>query len=708
MILRKPRAEVRGTDGPGPVLSRAGAVPGGASARRAARRVWTSWLVLSLGGVPAAAHAQADTTRVPLPPITVDALRAAVPLARLPIAATLLDSARTRDAGSGFALDAPLRGVPGVQLDDRHNQALGERLSIRGFGARASFGVRGVHVRVDGVPATMADGQTTLNHVDPAAISGAEIVRGPAAAFLGNAAGGALLLRTGAPPGIGAEALTGAHARRAVSAAAASSSASGGYHVRVSRQQADGWRDYSDSERWLLNGGAELGLGRDRLALALHAVHYDARNPGALTAEQLDADPSQANVNNVRQRTGESGTHVQAGAGWRSAHRAGDLELRAHAGARTLDNPIPPRLIEVDRRFAGAAAQLRQRASEALTWTAGVELALQSDRRHNWINEEGMRGARSLDQRERVLAMAAQASAAWLPARGPGVHAAVRYDRTAFRVRDALIGETDPDDSGRRILDAVSGAIGAGWTLHPLARVFVSAGTAFETPTTTELANRPDGAGGFNPLLQPERTRSVEGGVRGDGAWLRYELVVFRARVADKLVPFEVAETPGRQFYRNAASTLHRGVEAAVEGRVGDTGTLWAAYTRLDARFDEYSLEGIDLHGRRVPGAAGHQAELGLSSRPVHGWRGRGHVRRTGRVAVDDANSAFAPAYTVAGGRLDGRVELSRLLVEPYFGVENAFDRAHVAAVTVNAFGARYYEPGPGRSWYAGARVRWP
>jgi iron complex outermembrane receptor protein len=669
--------------------------------------------LLRAGGLAAAlglsaaapADAQADSARVILPPIAVDVLRAGVPLVRLPVAATLLDSARTQRAGAGFSLEGPLRGVPGLQLDDRHNQALGERLSIRGFGARASFGVRGVHVRVDDVPATMADGQTTLNHVDPAAIAAAEVVRGPAAAFLGNAAGGALLLRTGAPEGSGIQALMGAYGQRSFAAARARAGAGGSYHVRASLQRSEGWRDHAESERWLLNGALRGVLGSAQASLAVHATHYDARNPGALSAEQLAVDPRQANPGNVTQRTGERGTHAQAGAGVRLPTRAGELEIRAYGGARSLDNPIPPRIIDLERTFGGAGVQLRRHVAAALLLGAGVEVAVQSDERRNWVNDEGAPGELVLDQRERVIASAARATATWLGPRGLELLAAARYDRHAFRVRDARVSATDPDDSGRRVLDAASGALGVGWAIAPALRLFASAGTAFETPTTTELANRADGAGGFNPQLEPERTRSIEAGARGRAARLAWELVVFDAGVRDKLLPFEVADAPGRQYFRNAGRTRHRGLEAGLQ-LDAPVGTVWATFTRLDARFQDYLVAGVSLEGRRVPGVAGHWLEAGALATPVRGWHARVQLRRTGRTPVDDANTAFAPAYTLVGARVDGVLAVAGIDVEPYLGVENFFDREYIAAVTVNAFGGRYYEPGSGRSLYAGLRLQ--
>lgn len=656
-------------------------------------------LLAVLGSSAAGAAQQQDTVAVPLPAITVNALRAGLPLAGAPLSRTVLGAERTAAAGAGISLEETLRGIPGLQLDNRHNQALGERLSIRGFGARAGFGIRGVRVLVDGIPATMPDGQTTLNHVDPAQVRAVEVVRGAAAAFLGNAAGGALQLRTGTEPGLGAEAGAGAAGLRRVGVQVGT--AHGGGHAGW--QQQAGFRAHGDWRRLVLGGTAALPLAGGRLEFAAHGVDYDARNPGALTAEQFAADPTQPSANNVRQQTAERGTHGQAGAGW-IVPLAPDtrLELRAHAGTRTLDNPIPPAIIDLSRRFGGVRAQVARQAA-GLGLSAGAEAEWQRDDRLNHQNDGGTRGALLLDQLERVRGLGVFAHAQWQPRGRIRVFGAVRGDRYRFAARDRLL--SDGDDSGGRVLGATTASVGASLQASRALTLFANAGTAYETPTTTELANSPDGSGGFNPRLQPERTRAVEAGVRARSRVLQAELVAYRADVRDKLVPFEDAAAPGRQFYRNAGRARHQGIEAAAEFAPREGVALHAAFTRLDARFTDYTVAGVQLGGRRIPGAAAHQLELGARV-DVAGMRLRADARRTGRVAVDDANSAHARAHTLVSARADGTaLRLAGVRLAPYVGVENAFDRTHAAAVSVNAFGGRFYEPGPGRSVYAGVRL---
>jgi len=647
--------------------------------------------------------AQQDTAAVvPLPPVSVNALRSALPLQRLPVSISVLGLEQPVGRGPGLAIADAVRGLPGLQLDDRHNQALGERLSIRGFGARSTFGIRGVRVLVDGVPATMPDGQTTLNHVDPSRIVAVELVRGAAGSFLGNAAGGALQLRTGARGMEGLELTSGANGlMRAGGAFELGREGS----VYGSWQRHDGFRAYSESERAVLGGVYAHALAAGRLEAALHATRYDAENPGSLNAEQLAAAPDQANPNNVRQRTGERGVHAQLGLGWLGGLGASTVELRGHVGLRDLDNPIPPRVIELQRGFAGMRAQLT-RSGVRGSLAAGAELEVQRDNRLNFINDAGRRGERVLDQRESVRGIAMFAQAAWIPAPAVQLFGAVRRDGYRFAVTDQLVGGEEPDDSGARLLSATSFTGGASVELSAGLQLAGNVGTAFETPTTTELANRPDGAGGFNPELEPERTVSGELAVRLARRSWAGELTVFRAAARDKLVPFEVPDLPGRQFFRNAGRVRHQGVELAASGRPLPALRLRAAYTRLDVRFREYLLDGQDYAGRRVPGVAGHRLEFYGHAEVARSLTLLVHAVQNGRVAVNDENDDVADAYTLLGGRLEYRgVAFGPLAATLHAGLENALGERYTAAVSVNAAGGRYFEPGPGRTGYLGVRL---
>ncbi|HEX2206188.1 MAG TPA: TonB-dependent receptor, partial [Longimicrobium sp.] len=366
-------------------------------------------------------------------------------------------------------------------------------------------------------------------------------------------------------------------------------------------------------------------------------------------------------------------------------------------------------IIDLDRGVGGVRAAWSADAG-ALRWLAGAEVEGQNDGRLNFANQAGERGATTLDQRERVTSSSAFAQGA-VDVRGRvEVLGAIRYDRFRFSVRDRLITETNPDDSGARTMQRVSPALGVSFAATPAVSFYANLATAFETPTTTELANRPTGAGGFNPDLQPQRTVSTEVGAKArPAAWLWVEAAAYRARIEDALIPFEVAGAPGRVFYRNAGEARHRGVEASAILTPRPGWTARAAYTWTDARFGRYVVNGEDREGNPVPGVAPHRLEVSLLARPERGPFAGVDLRHVSStpVADDDAEGRFrSPAYTLLDlrGGWEG-ARFGRVALSPFGGMTNVLDRAYNTSVVVNAFGRRYYEPGPGRSVYAGLRI---
>lgn len=669
--------------------------------------------------LPAAARAQeprSDTLpAVALDTLTATILRGPVSLLRAPIAVSVVTEPALGRARAGLALEEALRGVPGVQVDNRFNYALGERISVRGFGARAQFGVRGVRVIVDGIPATLPDGQTTLNHVDPLDLARAEVIRGPAGALYGNAAGGVILLETPEPPAAPlattAGVAAGGDGLLRLRGSAGGSSGAWEYRASATRLRYDGFREFSEAENRVGSARVEWRGRRDRVRVVLHGASYDAQNPGSLSDSLLRLDRRQAFGFNVRQGTGERGRHGELGGRWEHRAGGGTLQVSAYGVAREVDNPIPPAIIDLRRRAGGARASWSAAlpGAPALRYTLGTELDAQRDRRENYANEQGERGALQLDQRERVTALGAFAQVAGPLGEGVELLAALRADRFGFGVDDQLHPTpANPDDSGSRpALGALSPSLGASWRAAPGLAVYANVATAFETPTTTELANRPDGVGGLNPDLQPQRTTSWEAGAKGQiGTRGRWGTAAYHARVRDALIPFEVAGQHGRQFFRNAGSTTHRGVEAY--GEWVPTSALRArlAYTWTDARFRRYVVGGDTLDGNRVPGVAPHRLDARLAWGGATGAFAEVDARFVAPIPVDDRNRSESAAYTVADLRAGWTgVRLGGVRTTPFVGISNLFDRRYNSSVVVNAFGGRFFEPGPARTLYVGVEA---
>lgn len=647
---------------------------------------------------------------IQLEEITVSVLRTPLPLAETPYAVSAVSVDRLSPGRPGLALDEALRAVPGVQIDNRYNYALGERIAIRGFGARSQFGIRGVRVMVDDVPATFPDGQTSLSHLDLAFLSRAEIIRGPAAALYGGSAGGVIQLETLLPVAGSqireAALMGGSYDLLRAHAAVGAGSERGAYLVRLSHLGYGGEREYNDARNLWMHAGGRYELPFGYLTITATGLEYDAENPGSLSEAQLAEDRRQAVANNVRQQAGKEGHQYQLGATLRTLVGPGELELGLYGVNREISNPIPATVIDLDRNAFGMRG-LYHAAAGPGNFALGMELATQRDGRINFANVEGERGEITLEQDETVddIALFGQATVRFL---GPiTLLGGLRYDWYRFSADDLLVSDTDPDDSGSIRMSHASPSLGISVRLAPAVNLYGNVATAFETPTTTELANRPEGAGGFNPELRPQETLSFEGGVKGTiPGRLTYELAVYTADVTNALIPFEVAGAPDRQFFRNAGSARHQGVEAGFGYRPVPWVTARAAYTYTDARFRDYAVEGEVFDDNRIPGVAPHRIE-GVIDLHHGGPFLTLEGRYMSRVPVDDANSAHSPSHFVADARTGVRgLFLGGMEMEPTLAVQNLFGTEYNSSVTVNAFGRRYFEPAPGRTLNLGLRVR--
>lgn len=666
-----------------------------------------------------ATHAQQPDS-VALDTLRVDVTRTPAPLRLLPAAASVVAGADISTARPGIGLDEALGAVPGVHVANRENLALGARIALRGFGARAAFGVRGVRLLVDDIPLTSADGQSSLNNIDLARTGRIEVLRGPASALYGNAAGGVIRIETAPPPPtarttaritLGDEARDAPGALVRADAGVAGPLGSGGYRIGVSHLARGGVREHSAAEQNLLNAQVVQAIGaRSRLRIVLNAADVPrAENPGSLPWDSLRADREMAWPNNVRTGAGESARQVQGGV--TLAHDAGGYraQLTAWGAHRDLENPIPVAFIALERLAGGARVQL-DGARGRLSWGSGLELELQRDDRREWSNEGGEPGdEQRRDQRDRVTAIAPYVRAAGEFGRAH-VTLAARWDRLSFRTTDHLL--EDGDGSGERVLAALSPSAALLVELSSRVSAYANVTSAFQTPTTTELANAPPAPGepccptGFNRTLQPERTWGGELGMRATPARaLTLDAAAFAYRVNDAIVPFQVEGIEERSFFRNAGRTRHLGFELGAAWTPAPAWRVRTALTAMDVRFRDDGDPSSDNEDNRVPGIPPLHAFAELR------WQGpvsvEMDVEHTAGYYADDANSAEgrARAATVLGARMHARLRLGSGVLEPFLAVRNLTDRTYAGAVSLNAFGGRYFEPAAGRTLLLGASI---
>jgi iron complex outermembrane receptor protein len=331
-----------------------------------------------------------------------------------------------------------------------------------------------------------------------------------------------------------------------------------------------------------------------------------------------------------------------------------------------------------------------------------MDLQLMRDER---TNRSADTGELLIDQRDRVSELGPFLQAVWAPIDRIVVEAGTRYDRTVFQVTDRFL--SDGDDGGRRTLDAWSARGGVSVAVTSAARLYASASTAFETPTTTELGNRPDGSGGLNPGLGPQRAMAWELGGRGGAGPIEWSAALYTSSIRDAIVQAE--EIGGRAFFRNAGRVRQRGAEAALGFRPAGPIGVSLTYTLADHRFTDYESEGVSLDGKRLPGVPMHhlRARAGFSR---GAWRATIAHALSSPLWADDANTIEVAGWGagVADVSLHWAGRLGHLLVEPFVAVQNVTDRSYVGSVTINGFDGRVFEPAPGRYLVLGFSARFP
>ncbi len=667
-----------------------------------------------------------DSTRAPrLGTLEVRVTRGTESALRVPVRVARVDSLGFRGAQLQNGLDESLGRIPGIYAANRFNPSLDQRLVIRGAGARANFGVRGLKILIDGIPQTLPDGQSQLTNLDLGFIDRAEVLLGSASALYGNAAGGVIAFGSAIPTEPWSARVRVTAGRFGTTRLSGQTSlAQGPWSARVTltRYQSDGSRQQSATENRQLSLGINRVVGGEWLVRGryFYANSPQAENPGALTLAELNRNPDSAAAANILRGADKAVRQHQLGLTLSRATVGGaTLEATVFGLLRDLENPLataPPgpagatvgTFSAIDRAVAGARIVAGwPLGGGAGRLTVGTDAQLMRDDRENWRARAGVPvDTVTADQRETVSELGPFANLRWSLTDRLLVTGAGRYDRVRFRVRDRFLGD-GIDQSGIRTMNAASGSLAASLTLGREAAWFASLASAFETPTTTELVNQANGTIGFNTGLGPQRSVTVETGLRTTGP-VAATVTVFRTGVRDALV--QAREQDGRAYFENAARLTVRGAEAGVEWRASGWASLQASYTHSDARFTTYrSKNGAvtdTLDGNQVPGVPRHTFR-GVAEFLIGPVTLEWDQQIVSRFVTDDRNTLAVPGWEagVTAVRAQLQVSSGRTAIRPFVAVNNLWDRRYVAAANVNGFGGRVFEPAPGRWAFAGVEV---
>ncbi|HEY9278537.1 MAG TPA: TonB-dependent receptor [Eoetvoesiella sp.] len=693
---------------------------------------------------PGLAVAQASAATPPvgavevLKPVVVTSTQIERPIFDVPASVDLIDGDLMRDSRMQVNLSEGLGAVPGMLIQNRQNYAQDLQISVRGFGSRSTFGIRGVRLYVDGIPATLPDGQGQSSNIDIASIDRVEVLRGPFSALYGNSSGGVIQVFTeegSGPPKITSSFAAGSDNQRRYGLKASGSTGDEAgdinYLLSTSRYTTDGYRDHSAARKNLANAKLGMRLDNDsKLTLVVNSVDIKADDPLGLTYDDFIDDPRSVADVATRFNTRKTVKQTQGGLIYdRRIDANNDLRLMAYYGQRKTEQfqsispgaQANPRhaggVISLGRDYGGVDARWTTRLSLAgrpFTLIGGVAYDTLTEDRRGYQNftgpaanpdQVGVKGNLRRNETNDLWNIDPYLQASWEFSDSWSLEAGVRYSTVRFDSNDHYVNGANGDDSGSARYSKVLPMAALRFQATPDLSLYATVGRGFETPTFNEISYRPESQPGLNFDLQPSVNTSVEVGAKMRIGKGMLTAALFQTRTQDEIV--SAGSDNGRSTFQNAGNTRRNGFELGWAGEFGRNWHGQLAYTWLDAKYrDDFRAGNVDSplipSGNRIPGIAEQSLFAALTWAPRQGWRTGVEGRYLSKIYVNDSNEDAAPSYFTAAAHVGYLWLLNNWDVNTFVRVDNVFDRQYAGSAIINDFNGRYYEPAPGRNWTAG------
>ena len=641
------------------------------------------------------AQNQSALATITLSEVALQAPKTETPRNQLPFSLSVQSVDEFQKIYQQLSLQEYLVAVPGLFTQNANNYAQDLRISLRGFGARAAFGIRGIKLIVDGIPETTPDGQGQLDNLPLGLLSSVEVLRGPSASLYGNASGGVLYLNTLDQlenETIQLQSRLGAYGFQSYQLNTSLKGEKTVALIHINRTKTDGFRQNSGFEQTLFNTKIKHRLSpKSTLQLQLNYTDSPrAEDAGGITLEDTEADWSQARQRNVAYDTYESVNQFKSGLRWQqdwgdqwNLDTYGFYTFRDFYGKLPFENGG---IIDLTRNYFGFGSRLNY-IQDKHRWQIGIETAQQADQRDRYLNLNGAQGSLSFSQLESFGSF------------GIYILDEVRWEkvllRTSLRYDDLRLGaDSVSEDQTYQVLNP---SVGLSYEVASQHRLFADFSSSFETPALSELSANPSGAEGLNLELEPARALNYELGWKGLWAKIRMEANVFFIESTNEILPYELEAFPGRSFYRNAGATQRWGVEVFGSYQ-WEQWELQASMTQAQYRFTENNTS----EGNTLPGIPNSQFFLQVGYTSLQNWQFQLTGEHIGSLYADTDNAVQIEAFQKV--RLQGgkTIALGDLELNLFAGINNLFDVRYFDNIRLNAFGGRYYEPAPGRNAFFG------
>ncbi|WBM34820.1 MULTISPECIES: TonB-dependent receptor family protein [Pseudomonas] len=684
----------------------------------------TGLVLLIAGDFGALDDAWADApTAVVIEPLVVSGAYLPTRTFDLPFSVDTIDLSRGTDGQLGVNLSEVLGKVPGLVVQNRQNYAQDLQVSSRGYGARSAFGVRGIKLISDGIPASTPDGQGQAATLNLDVAERIEVLRGPAATLYGSNAGGVIQMfsRDGQGPAqVGAETTFGSDGFNKNHLSAEGGNDTAGFLLDASRMDTDGYRDHSAARRDQTFAKVHFKPDSEsRLALIYSSLEQNGtQDPLGQTWEAYKHDPRSSAAVAQTYDTRKSIDHQQLGMNYERYVGDATLQLNLYAGQRRVVQYLSiPRtvvsnsqrgggVVDFDRQFQGGTLRWIQPVAQVpgnLTLTFGADYDQSKDDRRGYQNfsadQLGVKGELRRDEQDTATSLDPYLQAHWEIGNWTS-ELGLRYSSMNMRVDDHYLANGDA--SGSKRYQQATPSLSVMYAFTPDLRGYVSVGKGFETPTQAEMAYAPGADERFNFGLEPATSMQYETGLKYRlSERTRLDAAVYQIQTEDEIVVDRA--TDGRTSYRNAGRTLRRGFEARLQQDWNDQWQATVVYTRTDARYAENVSQAI-ARGNRLPGVPQDNLYGEVLWKPVAAVSMGLEGQYRSKVYVDDSNAAkAAPAYAVFNWRTRFEQHVGPWTFHQLVRLDNLFDRQYVGSVIVGDSNGRYYEAAPGRSWYAGA-----
>ena len=582
----------------------------------------------------------------------------------------------------------------GLWITNSENQAQDNRMAIRGFGTRSAFGIRGLKIILDGVPLTTPDGQSQVDNIPFQLIENVEIMKSLSSTRYGNASGGVVSINTfsNLADKYIVEAGYGSYGYKNIEGTYSTNSEKSSTILNISQAESDGYRDHSN----YLNKSLFFKHARkfQNMNLKFNLLYFDspyAFDSGGLNIESVEENRSQARDRNLLYNSQESIKQIQTGVvlGWDT--KLGKVNSNVYYSNRDFVGLLPftnGGYVELNRDFSGVEISIKDK-SQNFEWMVGTSIQDQNDDRKRFENNEGEKGAITLDQIESFRSYGAFALASYNK-ENYSIQSGVRFDLHEISLDDN-IGIDQQYVEYSKSLKAFSPNVGFIYNLNKNDEVYINYGKSYETPSLSELSANPNGVG-FNGDLNPMNSSGFDLGFRNKSQNLSYSITAFYIKTKDEIVRYELEGFEGMNFYRNLGTSKRIGTEMEVSYNLGNLGVLNASYTQAKYEFKNQEVSG-DLPG--IP-------KSNFALKWLYGNKDfdlKLDLKYVNSLYADNNNEVKVPSYLLSNIALKNKFNFKGFFLEVGLHVRNLLDEKYYDNIRTNAFGNRFYEPASLRSF---------